>query len=38
MRAIGTPRQVLTGALLSEVFDAPVYADLDAEPPVVTLK
>ena len=38
VRALGTPRQVLTGPLLTEVFDAPVHADLDADPPVVVLK
>jgi iron complex transport system ATP-binding protein len=38
VRATGTPRQILTEALLTEVFDAPVHADLDADPPSVTLK
>jgi iron complex transport system ATP-binding protein len=38
LRAIGAPPQVLTEALLTEVFDAPVHVDLDADPPVVVLK
>jgi iron complex transport system ATP-binding protein len=38
VRAFGAPREVLTEALLTNVFDAPVHADLDADPPVVILK
>jgi iron complex transport system ATP-binding protein len=38
VRALGTPREVLTEALLTEVFDAPVHVDLAADPPVVILK
>jgi iron complex transport system ATP-binding protein len=37
-RAIGTPRQVLTQALLAEVYDAPIHVDLDAEWPIVILR
>jgi len=38
LRAIGAPRQILTEALLAEVFDAPVHADLEADPPIIVLK
>ena len=38
VRSIGAPREVLTETLLAEVFNAPVHADLDADPPVVVLK
>jgi iron complex transport system ATP-binding protein len=38
VRAFGTPREVLTEALLTDVFDAPVHVDLAADPPAVILK
>jgi iron complex transport system ATP-binding protein len=38
LRALGSPREVLTEPLLSSVFRVPVRVDLDADPPVVTLR
>jgi iron complex transport system ATP-binding protein len=37
VRAIGAAHQVLTQELLAQVFDTPIYVNLDARPPIVTL-
>ena len=37
-QACGTPADVLTESLLSQVFGVPVHVDLNAEPPVVSAR